>query len=290
MRDKPGSLRSVVLDSTVPLQANWQADRAANFQRSLDLLFAACAADADCNAAFPDLQRVTSDLVAKLNSSPVTVEVKDPSSERTTRFVVTGDRLLGGLGDVLYQTSLIPLLPMGIYAIASGDYGVIAMLAAEIFMFEDVALGVTVSVDCSESTPFLTPDIVAEANKDVRSEIARVVWGISTQEDLEREIAFCRELGVKEPEAKEHEAVTSDMPTLVLAGEYDPFTPPSYGRLAAETLSQSHVVEFPATGQGVLYGRAPCAMKLIAAFLDDPKTRPDDSCARQLGPPEFLVP
>lgn len=91
MREHPDGLRSVVLDSPVPLQVYFAADVPANFQRSLGLVFDACAAAAACDAAFPDLRRVALDLVDRLNASPVTVEVNDPASGHTRKVVVTGD-------------------------------------------------------------------------------------------------------------------------------------------------------------------------------------------------------
>jgi pimeloyl-ACP methyl ester carboxylesterase len=48
------------------------------------------------------------------------------------------------------------------------------------------------------------------------------------------------------------QAVTSNIPTLILAGELDPITPPAWGRLAGETLSHSQFLEFPDFGHGVL--------------------------------------
>lgn len=289
MRDRPEGLRSVVLDSALPPQANVGAEIAVNFQRSFNLVLAACAADDACHAAFPELEQVATDLVAELNSSPVTVEVTDPSTGRTAQVVVTGDRLLAGAQQALYSTSLHPVIPLATYQIANGEYSLLSALVANVvFRFGGLADGMAQSVNCSERIPFLTPEIVSEAVEDVDSAIVGAL-GIS-MEDLERRLELCRAWGVNEPDAKEHEPVTSDISTLVLAGEYDPITPPSYGRLAAETLSQSYVVEFPVTGHGVIFARTPCAMAIVAAFLDDPQTQPDAGCTSQIEPPQFQLP
>jgi pimeloyl-ACP methyl ester carboxylesterase len=86
--------------------------------------------------------------------------------------------------------------------------------------------------------------------------------------------------------AIENAPVASDVPALVLAGRFDPITPPSYGRMAAETLARSHFFEFPAAGHGVL--DANCPMEMVAAFLDDPVSPPDLGCHSE-GSIEFLV-
>ncbi|NIT65351.1 MAG: alpha/beta hydrolase, partial [Gemmatimonadetes bacterium] len=48
----------------------------------------------------------------------------------------------------------------------------------------------------------------------------------------------------------ENQAVSSDIPTLVLGGEFDPITPPQYGRQAAATLPNSFFFQYPGLGHG----------------------------------------
>jgi pimeloyl-ACP methyl ester carboxylesterase len=53
----------------------------------------------------------------------------------------------------------------------------------------------------------------------------------------------------------EYEAVKSDIPTLILAGEFDQNTPSYWGKLPGETLANSHYIEFPGAGHGVIQSR-----------------------------------
>ncbi|MBO9322039.1 MAG: alpha/beta fold hydrolase, partial [Roseiflexus sp.] len=57
MREYPQGIRSVVLDSTRPLQIN-ESQTPADAERAFQTLFRGCAADPTCNAAYPDLERV----------------------------------------------------------------------------------------------------------------------------------------------------------------------------------------------------------------------------------------
>jgi pimeloyl-ACP methyl ester carboxylesterase len=84
----------------------------------------------------------------------------------------------------------------------------------------------------------------------------------------------------------ENQPVVSDIPTLVLSGRYDPVTPPSSGRQAAETLSNSFFYEFPNLAHGAMRSNK-CARRIGLAFLDDPWTEPDTSCLEKLGSPDF---
>ena len=75
-----------------------------------------------------------------------------------------------------------------------------------------------------------------------------------------------------------NEPVVSDIPTLVINGQLDPITPPAYGELAAQTLTQSFVLTRPNGGHGGGLSGA-CMADIMMAFYDDPTQRPDTSCA-----------
>jgi hypothetical protein len=89
--------------------------------------------------------------------------------------------------------------------------------------------------------------------------------------------------------AESAEAVTSDIPTLLMAGAFDPVTPLSWAESAAETLSNSFVVEAPFQAHGVSPGE--CGMAVVVQFLDAPSQEPDASCFADgelnfVGPPD----
>ena len=55
IRNHPEGLRSVIMDAILPTSVNFIPNSGQSFQRSFDLVFASCAADAACNAAYPNL-------------------------------------------------------------------------------------------------------------------------------------------------------------------------------------------------------------------------------------------
>jgi pimeloyl-ACP methyl ester carboxylesterase len=83
-----------------------------------------------------------------------------------------------------------------------------------------------------------------------------------------------------------NEAVVSDVPALVLAGQFDPITPPEWGRLATETLSNSFFYEFPGMGHEIMTSNR-CALQIGLHFLADPTVEPDSSCLEALSGPKF---
>jgi pimeloyl-ACP methyl ester carboxylesterase len=103
---------------------------------------------------------------------------------------------------------------------------------------------------------------------------------------LQDDYANCQLWHVQPVPAVQWQPVTSAIPTLILAGEYDPATPPAYGMLAAQTLSRSYFFLFAGTGHGVV-GRNSCATSMFLAFLELPTEKPDTTCMAGVGEPLF---
>ena len=71
MRDHPQHLRSVILDSVYPPQADIYLDAYYNGERALAALFVACAADVDCSDRYPDFEMLFYQLYHQLNQTPL---------------------------------------------------------------------------------------------------------------------------------------------------------------------------------------------------------------------------
>ena len=89
--------------------------------------------------------------------------------------------------------------------------------------------------------------------------------------------AACQVWQAKAAADVENEAVSSAIPTLVLSGQFDPITPPAWGRLAAQDLSGSFFFEFPGIGHGVALADE-CPLGIAVAFLSDPQNPPPSDC------------
>jgi hypothetical protein len=85
------------------------------------------------------------------------------------------------------------------------------------------------------------------------------------------------------------EYLRSDIPALVMAGSYDPVTPPEWSKATADHLPNSTYVEFPAQGHNVTIDN-PCAQKLQADFLQNPLEELDITCVQTETRPSFVLP
>jgi hypothetical protein len=70
--------------------------------------------------------------------------------------------------------------------------------------------------------------------------------------------------------------LTSDIPTLLLQGGFDPATPVSGGDEVAKGLSKVTNAVIPAGTH--VQGLSPCGVQIIASFANDPTGTPDTSC------------
>ena len=279
MRDYPEGLRSVVLDSVYPPDVNLYLESPANLDRAMDALFESCAADEVCNAAYPNLRTVFFETVDRLNESPVSGEITDPFAGKSYEALLDGDTLLALLFQLLYDTDALSLLPQMIYDASQGDFDLIHTIRGTLIgqAFAS-SRGMMFSVQCHEELVFGSRKEF-EAISASYPELA-AVFEYSVVGGLAFEV--CTSWGAGRADDLENRPISSDVPTLVLAGEFDPITPPAWARRAAETLSKGYAFEYPGVGHGASLART-CPRSMMLAFLDDPTRKPDDTCMAEMG-------
>ncbi|MBN1483545.1 MAG: alpha/beta fold hydrolase [Chloroflexia bacterium] len=278
MRDYPQSIRAVVLDSVYPPDVDLYLELPANADRAFDLLFASCAADPDCSAAFPDLRQVFFDTVEQLNAEPASIQVSNLLNGKSYPAILDGDTLVSLLFDFMYYHDVLPSLPQILYDASEGDYSMLRLIYGSLIaQGEAVSQGMQLSVQCNEELPFSSPEAFAQA-LDEYPEL-RGMFEHSTVGPLGYVVCAAWDSG--QAAALEDQAIHSDVPTLLIAGAYDPITPPEWGQHAAETLPNGHFFEYPGLGHGVSVV-AGCPQQMLLEFLNDPDSRPDDRCIDEM--------
>jgi pimeloyl-ACP methyl ester carboxylesterase len=284
MRDYPERVRSTILDAVSPLRHEpnmlYKAHAA---DRALRLLFTRCQEDAACNEAYPDLEQVYFDLVDRLNAEPATVEVRDPNTGEVYDLLLTGERLIAQTRNLLYITALLPDVPGAIYDMAEGDFSLLALIQSRFMFGLNLADGMYNSVICTELADFTAADMAD--SEGLYPEVAEVV------EDLIDEVMLqpCQVWGVEHLGDWVAEPVTSDVPTLLLSGEFDPTVPPNMAEVAAEQLTHAYLYTFPGVGHSVI-GSSACATAMMLAFLEEPAQAPDAACLEEMPGLVFRLP
>lgn len=283
MRDFPDGIRSVVIDSVVPVQADLYPATPASGAGAIDRLFDLCTADARCNSTYPDLERVFYETVDRLNATPEQIDVYRSTDGQYYAAELDGNVLVGLLFFNLYSTSAIRSLPYMIYSAYVGDYDPLIELASNYFAWDDIATGMHYALNCSEEIIFNTPEEVRNASAELDPRLAPFF-------DLDNLVTLdiCDAWNEGAANPIEDQPVVSDIPTLVLSGELDPITPPSWGAMAAETLSHHFRFVVPGGGHGVSFSYA-CVTRIMRNFLENPLVEPASACLNDIDGPAFEI-
>ena len=257
-------------------------------------LFEACAAEAECSAAYPDLEAVFWDAAARLNAEPVQYTGTDGSTGESVDRTMSGTEFIDRIFQLLYSTESIPFLPWVIHEVSAENYVALDELeSGSVFEAdrrqspdEDVSdsEGMNLSVECQEEVAFLDEPFslasVPEQPGPLHDNSVAAIEGA---------FGDCQVWDVATADAVETEPVVSDIPTLVAAGGFDPITPANWAESAASYLPNSFYFLFPAGGHGVIDMNL-CSQEIMQAFLNDPSQAPDGSCIEEMPAPLWALP
>ena len=275
MKTRPEGVRAVVIDSVYPPGVQSYTSIPTSLNRSLQAVFADCAAQPTCAAAYPDLNALLARAIDVAND----------------KYFQGGSDFVDMLHSALYQTDVIPDVPKALRAAAAGDLftaqdlffgsGAKARHPDEAERPESIRERPHMSealfhaVECAEAAPGNTSASIREGAAALPPQLRTEI----VNQDLQS-LALCN---VWKMPPNPLSVVESAIPTLVLAGTYDPITPPAWGELAAKTLSSSKFVLVNGAGHGV-WTAGDCPKQLIKLYFDDPAA-PGPDCTS--APPEF---
>jgi pimeloyl-ACP methyl ester carboxylesterase len=278
LRHYPAAVRSVILDGVVPMELIVGSEHALRLEQTLVQVFARCAAETACNTAFPQVGQQFESLKKKLRGSPRQIQVTLPLAGSTRRIEFTQDMMAAALRMLAYQPGGQALLPLLVYKAATEDrYQRLASMALMILesLNDVIYRGLEVSVMCAEDVPFfpatpLHPDtLLGDSLIEVSQQQCQLWPHRPVAEDF-------------------HEPVKSEVPVLLLSGEYDPVTPPTYAEQVLQHYSNGRHLVGPGQGHGI--SSSGCTPQLIAEFLElGGGAEIDAGCLAELGTSPFFT-
>jgi pimeloyl-ACP methyl ester carboxylesterase len=278
----PSGIDHLVLDSIVPPEQITLAPFWENARQGFDALFAACAAQAACNSSFPALGQQVTDLVRHLEQTPNVVSIQDPVSQQTVSINTDGGALANWLLSESLHSKDYPAIPSWISDLANGDGRAVAASRLAGVVPEGYAgYGLTFGVICSEWYPYASRSEIGAAGQQAFPDYPKSVTREPAQ--FTNFGSVCRVWNVPRGSASLRQPVTTDRPTLVLAGDFDAITPPQWGRQVVEALTHVTAITIPGVGHDVLQASA-CARSVMAGFLADANFA-DLACVHAAVPP-----
>jgi pimeloyl-ACP methyl ester carboxylesterase len=273
----PAVVRSLVLDSVVPNTLVLGSEHAANMEAALQARFAVCVKTPECFKRFGDPYAALSKLRQQLRGKPVIVNGRDPLTNASVQQKFAGADLAVGVRLFAYNPVTAALLPLAIDEALKGDFQ--PLLGQEQLITkglgEQLTDGMGLSVSCAEDADLLK----------LQPQDADTLLGTSL---VEYTLGSC-EVWPRGTRRKDfHQPLTGAIPTLLLAGEFDPVTPARYGTAVAASLSNARVLTLKGQGHGVM--STGCVPKLLREFIEQLQpAKLEAKCIDALGDtPAFL--
>ena len=278
MRRHPEHVRAAVLDGLAPTAIRLPLHLGRDGNRALDILLTDCEASDQCRTAFPDLEGRLDALLSRVDGQPIRTTVLHPRTGRPEDVTITRASIASVIRTTLYSPYLSALLPLALDEASQGRFEPLATLSlgpggdgAGIY------LGMYLSVVCAEDMPFITDEDRANAEQDR-------LFGTRLLENFEDMCAAWPSGAVPDGYT---EPVSSSLPVLLLSGNLDPITPPSWAEEVARTLPNSRHIVVPGSAHNVF--SEGCLPDLIDQFYTEASGEDlDVACASEVQRPNFF--
>lgn len=279
MRRNPAGVRSVILDGAYPPEVAGKLHLATAFIATLDRIFAACAGDSACNEDYPDLRRKFETLLKRLKEQPPEIK-SDPSPLLPAKVFKVNDVIFLSIIDSMFYTADgIGKFPWLVDKLLEGKNEAIEdpLIDWDLVSYGPyITAGISYLVDCND-----TP----EADDSEEKTLARTVPYLAGWLNLSTAYKPCPYWVERKTPALDRTPVTSDVPTLVIAGGFDLATPPAWGALAAKSLTRARLVTVPAASHDA--SDHACAQAALRVFIAQPGADVAAACDASPAQPPF---
>ncbi|QGZ93284.1 alpha/beta fold hydrolase [Terricaulis silvestris] len=278
-RDFPTSVRAVILNTPMPAEVNYDEFGSTNMRRSLNMVFDACATDASCAHAYPNLRQQFTDIIASARRRLRTISIEDASDPSGhTNVRVTPWVLTTALLDQLYDRQSIEQLPRRIDAIARGETGALREIldggASNYPWLQRIAIW------CNEEYAFEDQAAIRRQRTDFLE--------FSGVDQSTVPPGVCDSAGLRAATPRDNERITSEAPVLIFSGAFDAATPPAWQAAMTQTLPNARHVIFPWASHGAGFSR--CGWEMTLAFLADPQAPLNAACVAAPDRLNFALP
>ncbi len=260
MQHDPQDLRAVVLNSTWPPEGNATAPLPGLVSREVRQVLQYCASDAECNAKYPDLERRFDERLTAWLKTPVTQHAR----------TYTADEMGAYLLDEIYSDSGARSLPGTIESVLNGDYTGLEKFIKHQAGYTEGQFFTTL---CNEEFSFESPEAV-DAALNSADPIA-----VAVARDTKRFFEVCKAFPAGKGEAVENQALTSDIPTLMLSADIDAGCPAELSDVSVKTLSHGKSFFFP-NRTHTIAGGSVCAKAMVTQFLATADANVDATCIK----------
>ncbi len=265
MERYPNKVRSAVLSSLFPPETRMYDNLFSNFNNALSKVFETCTNDKDCNTDYPNLKSEFLTIYDQLKDNPMTIKLNGDD------FILNQQDILLFMHQMLYNNQTIEAIPEFIKALKEKNINYISRtIAGFIPRVTILNLGVYYSVMKADEGRFNSQAKVNANNDNLIFPDAGLCLFSADPEVIKLWPSV-------EVKSNTMQTVKSDIPTLLISGDFDPVTPVKNGNVAAKSLSNDQHFVFKNNGHVPINS---CFFRLAKQFLDNPTAKLDGSCSK----------
>lgn len=276
----PEGLRSLILDGVAPIPLNYLDNSYSHANRLLEDYLVECDQDSFCSENYPGLIDRINERIDNLDEKPDSVTLHDPNSSDSITEEITGEFFLYYLIYMFRMDSSYAILPYLVNQAEEGHFDLYKWYGERLTFEEVDSDGLFYAVVSGEHTPLHVPEeadylipklseIEVESAEDNLAEFA--VWDVKASTEILTEMP------------------SSEVPTLLMSGFFDPTTPPQYGETALESFPNGQHVIDPLGGHGIAFSDG-CTEQILVDFLEEPQGEVEDECLAEEDRKYPLVP
>jgi pimeloyl-ACP methyl ester carboxylesterase len=287
LRQHEDHVRTMALGSgsllDIPVFERW----AHNGQQALDRIFDRCQADSACQAAYPNLRAEFSALFDRLATQPITQSIASANDQPGGEIIFTSDSFAPVIRHMTKDAKNDRTLPLLIHrAYQENDWkGFIDFVLTE-GSYEWWGPQIMEHViRCGEKWAAFDPKTVARLGADSYLK----AWDVS----LAQNQAFsCRYTPTGEMPEGQSPQTGSQVPVLILNGQWDPIDPPDNMAGAKALWPNSLALIAPYQGHSISdMTTISCWWSILDEFIQSGSANGlRTECLKSIQPPEFVVP
>lgn len=262
------TVRSTILDSNVPIGLPLHGNGIKNYARALNLIFKDCENDPKCNKAYPELKIRFLHFLDELDTNPFIINLN-----KDHNIYLNREEINSIIFSMLYNAKIYKDIPILLESVINRDDGPFKLMVPKFMEMTKEGISMLAVVSFVYDWKIFREEVIKDLSK-TNNKYFKYKFSDALLAYFIQDHRFKMDSLAKIP-------IKSSVPALILAGNYDPITPPEFSQFLRKSFENHFYYEAKRVGHGVaLTG---CGKKILSTFFDNPNEKPDFSCFEDLG-------
>ena len=262
------TVRSAILDSNVPIGLPLHGNGSKNYARALNLIFKDCVNDPECNKAYPELKIRFLQFLDELDANPFIINLN-----KDHKIYLNREEINSVVFQMLYNANIYKDIPILLETIINRDDPAFKLLVPKFMEMTKEGVSLLAVVSFAYDWNIFREKVIRDLGK-IENKYSKYRFSDALLAYFIQDQRFKMDSLAATP-------IKSSARTLILAGNYDPITPPVFSQFIRKSFENHYYYEAKRVGHGVTFTE--CGKKIVKTFFDNPNKKPDYGCFDALG-------